>query len=64
MLARKLTTVVPHLLTEEVFAAFKSMGRKGGYFSNVIEITEENTQLTPDCGFCRPKDHSIKVKAH
>lgn len=64
MLAKKTPTVPSYLLMEIVCAALKSMGSKAGYFSNEMEITEENIQFTPDCGFCRPKDHSIKVKAH
>lgn len=51
-------------MMEIVCAALKCVGNKAGYFSNVMEITEENTQFTPDYGFCRPKEHSIKVKAH
>lgn len=64
MLARKPTTVHSYLLMEIVGTALESMGSKTGYFFNGREITEENIQFTPDCGFCRPKDHSIKVKAH
>lgn len=64
MLARKPTTMHSYLLMEIVGTAFESMGSKIGYFSNVREITEENFQFTPECGFCRPKDHSNKVKAH
>lgn len=64
MLARKPTTVHSYLLMEIAGTALESMGSKTGYFSNGREITEENIQFTPDCGFCRPKNHSIKVKAH
>lgn len=64
MLARNPATEHSYLLMEIVCTALKSMGSKAGYFSNVMEITEENIQFTPDCGFCRPKDHSIKVRAH
>lgn len=64
MLARNPTIVPSYSMMEIVCAALKCVGNKAGYFSNVMEITEENTQFTPDYGFCRPKEHSIKVKAH
>lgn len=42
MHARKLTAVPSYLLTEIVSTGLKFMGKKDGYSSNVIEITEEN----------------------